>query len=98
MSNNQFGIYKAYGYANVTSTTIWIANQISTFSTCYLALQADRNLVVYPSNYMIEIWAANVANGGTGHPFCLEMLDSGNLIWVDNTGAIIWQTHTAQSG
>jgi len=99
MLNSQFGIYKAYGYANVTSTTIWIASQTPTNSTCFLALQPDHNLVVYTLNYM-SVWASNVdvVSSGIGNPFCLEMLDSGNLIWVDNTGTIIWQTNTIQSG
>ena len=97
MLNNQFGIYKAYGYANVTSTTIWKASQTSTSSTCYLALQTDRNLVVYtlPSGY---VWTPFTQNDGTGIPFCFQILDSGNLIWTDNSGAIIWQSYSAQSG
>jgi len=98
MLNNQFGIYKAYGYANVTSTTIWIAPQIPTNNTCYFALQTDRNLVVYALANNAIIWSPYVNNGGIGSPFCLEMLNSGNLIYFDNNGTIIWQTNTVQSG
>jgi hypothetical protein len=98
MLNNQFGIYKAYGCANVNSTTSWIAPQTSTSSLSHLALQTDRNLVVYGSNITDVMLTAAVNNGGIGLPFCLEMLDSGNLIWVDNTSTIIWQTNSTQNG
>jgi hypothetical protein len=37
MLNNQFGSYIAYGYANVTSTSIWTASQSSTSYTAYFA-------------------------------------------------------------
>ena len=97
MLNNQFGIYRAYGYGNVTSTTIWIASQSSTSFTCFLALQIDRNLVIYTTNGTV-LWAINSVNNGTGNPFCLRMLDSGNLIWIDSTVTIYWQTNTTQIG
>ncbi|CAF2072907.1 unnamed protein product [Rotaria magnacalcarata] len=97
MLNNQFGIYIAYGYGGVTSTAIWKASQTSTSGTCYLALQTDRNLVVYtlPSGY---VWTPFTNNGGIGLPFCLSILDSGNLIWTNSAGIIIWQSNSAQSG
>ncbi|CAF3803969.1 unnamed protein product [Rotaria sordida] len=98
MLNNQFGIYRAYGYGNVTSTTIWTASQSTTSITCHLQLQTDRNVVVYTTTSSIAVWAAGVNNGGSGKPFCLQMLDSGNLIWINNTGSTIWQTNSAQSG
>ncbi|CAF1169530.1 unnamed protein product [Rotaria sp. Silwood1] len=97
MLNNQFGIYRAYGYGNVTSTTIWTASQSSTSQTAYLALQTDRNLVVYTMSWGV-LWAAGINNGGIGNPFCFQMLDSGNLIWTDSSSTIIWQTNTVQSG
>ncbi|CAF1145809.1 unnamed protein product [Rotaria sordida] len=98
MLNNQFGIYMAYGYGNVTSTTIRTASQSTTSITCHLQLQTDRNVVVYTTTSSIAVWAAGVNNGGSGKPFCLQMLDSGNLIWNDNAGSTIWQTNSAQSG
>ncbi|CAF4303259.1 unnamed protein product, partial [Adineta steineri] len=99
MLNNTFGIYKAYGYQNVTTSAIWRASQNPNNASveCRLALQADRNLVVYTINNTV-MWSPYVNNGGSGHPFCLEMLDSGNLIWIDQNATIIWQTNTAQSG
>ncbi|CAF3514196.1 unnamed protein product [Rotaria sp. Silwood1] len=97
MLNNQFGVYKAYGYANVTSTALWIAPQTSTSQTSYLALQTDRHLVVYTSASGV-LWYSNTVNGGIGIPFCLQMLDSGNLVWTDYSSAIVWQTNTAQTG
>ncbi|CAF3949687.1 unnamed protein product [Adineta steineri] len=99
MLNNTFGIYKAYGYQNVTTSAIWRASQNPNNASveCHLALQGDRNLVVYTINNAI-MWSPYVNNGGSGNPFCLEMLDSGNLIWIDRNATIIWQTNTAQSG
>ena len=102
MLNNQFGVYQAYGYDNVTSTAIWTANQTSTSQPCKLALQTDRNLVVYltnPGNDSSVLWTAQVQNNGTGSPFCLQMLDTGNLIWINSTSNIIWQSNsTVASG
>ncbi|CAF0979413.1 unnamed protein product [Adineta steineri] len=98
MLNNTFGIYKAYGYQNVTTTAIWRANQIHNSSVeCFLNIQTDRNLVVYTTNLAV-MWAASVPNSGSGNPFCLEMLDSGNLIWIARNTTIIWQTNTVQTG
>ena len=97
MLNNQFGIYRAFGYGSVTSTAIWTASQSSTSQTCFLSIQGDRNLVVYTLNYTV-LWSPFVMNGGIGNPFCLQILDSGNLIWTDVFGALIWQSNSAQSG
>ncbi|CAF1124276.1 unnamed protein product [Adineta steineri] len=98
MLNNTFGIYKAYGYQNVTTSAIWRANQIHNSSVeCFLNIQTDRNLVVYTTNLAV-MWAASVPNSGSGDPFCLKMLDSGNLIWIDRSATIIWQTNTVQTG
>lgn len=102
MLNNQFGVYQAYGYGNVTSTAIWTAPQTSTSLPCKLALQTDRNLVVYltvPTNGSSVLWTAQVQNNGTGTPFCLQMLDTGYLIWINSTSDIIWQSNsTVTSG
>jgi hypothetical protein len=95
MLNNQFGVYEAYGYGNVTSTTIWAASQSSTSSTACLTLQNDRNLVIYTLNNTSVLWAAGTNNGGSGLPFCLEMLDTGNLVWIDSTSTTIWQSNSA---
>ncbi|CAF4498832.1 unnamed protein product [Rotaria socialis] len=95
--NNQFGVYIAYGYANVTSTALWTAAQSSISQAYTLALQADRNLVVYSSTSG-ALWNTATNNGGIGSPFCFQMLDSGNLIWTDGTNTIIWQTNTVQTG
>ncbi|CAF1286608.1 unnamed protein product [Adineta ricciae] len=98
MLNNQFGVFKAYSYGNVTAQAIWTANQTSTSVPCFLALQTDRNLVVYATSNQTVLWAANIYNNGTGKPFCFEISDSGNLIWIDNSSSIVWQTNTAQAG
>ena len=97
MLNNQFGVFRAYGLGNVTSTSIWRANQTTTAQTCFVALQIDRNLVVYTSNGTV-LWAINTINNGSGTPFCLEMLDSGNLRWIDNTATVYWQTNGSLIG
>ena len=98
MLYNQFGIYVAYGYHNVTSTRIWGASQSSTANTAYLVGQTDRNLVVYTSSPNGVQWASGTNNGGSGRPFCLQMLDSDNLIWIDSTTTTIWQSNSAQIG
>ncbi|CAF0983821.1 unnamed protein product [Adineta ricciae] len=98
MLNNQFGVFKAYSYGNVTAQAIWTANQTSTSVPCFLALQTDRNLVVYATRNQTVLWAANIYNNGTGKPFCFKISDSGNLIWTDNSNSIVWQTNTAQTG
>lgn len=97
MLNNQFGVYQAFGYGNVTTTALWKASQTSTSQAGLLALQSDRNLVVYGTTSGV-LWTPYINNGGVGAPFCLQMLDSGNLIWTDSTSTIIWQTNTAQIG
>ena len=94
--NYQLGVYRTHSSGIVTSTAIWNASQSST-SSCSLVFQTDRNLVIYGSVSGVY-WAANCNNGGSGYPFCLQMWDSGNLQWVDNTSTIIWQTNSAQSG
>lgn len=97
MLNNRFGIYIASGYQSVSSVAIWTAAQSSAPSGDYLAVQGDRNLVVYSSTSAV-LWSPMVYNNGTGRPFCLSILDSGNLIWYDSTGTIIWQSNSAQTG
>jgi hypothetical protein len=94
MLNNQFGVYNAYGYYNVTSTTIWAATQSSTPAGAYFAAQWDRSLVVYTATADV-ILSPNTYNGGVGAPFCLNMLDNGNLVWSDNTNVIVWQSNSA---
>jgi len=90
MLNNQFGVYVAYGYANVTSTAIWTAPQTSTPAGAFLAVQADRNIVVYTSTPS-ALWFSGtfIVNHSALH--CLQILDNGNLIWKNSGGTIIWQ-------
>lgn len=98
MLNNQFGVYQAAGYGRVTSTAIWTAPQTTTSVPCWLALQVDRNLVVYSSVPMpgsIILWTPRIENNGTGSPFCLRMLDTGNLIWINSTLDIVWESNSA---
>jgi hypothetical protein len=97
MLNNQFGVYNAYGYNNVTSTAIWTAPQSSTPAGAFFAAQSDRNLVVYASNSAV-LWEAGTFISGMSAVFCLEMLDNRNLIWVNSTNTIIWQSNTAVTG
>lgn len=92
MKNNQFGVYNAFGYGNVSSTAIWTATQSSTPAGAYFAGQSDRNLVVYANNSAV-LWTAGVHISGLSAAFCLQMLDSGNLIWT-NSSAIIWQSNS----
>ena len=95
MKNNQFGVYVAYGNANVTSTAVWTASQSSTPSDAWFAAQTDRNLVVYSSTSSPSVlWAAHVSLPGTNSAYCLEMLDTGNLIWTNSSNNIIWQTNS----
>ena len=97
MMNNQFGIYRAYSNANVTSSTIWTASQSSTSQTSYLALQNDRNLVVYITTGGVT-WAMGLWNNGADNPYCLTIQNSGNLIWTNSSNIIVWQTNSAQPG
>lgn len=97
MLNNQFGVYRAYGYGNVTSTALWTASQSSTPTGAFFAAQNDRNLVVYASNGAV-LWAANIFISGLTSAFCLKMLDTGNLIWTDPSNVIIWQTNSTVTG
>ena len=97
MLNNQFGVYNAYGYNNVTSNALWTAPQSSTPSGAFFAAQNDRNLVVYASNNAV-LWTAGIFISGLQATFCLQMLDNGNLIWTNVTNSIIWQTNTVVSG
>ncbi|UJR11851.1 hypothetical protein I4U23_016031 [Adineta vaga] len=87
--NGQFGVYEPYGYDNVTSYVIWLADQKSQPGV-ELKLQRDRNLIVYGNSE--ALWGAGGYNGGDGGPFCLKLLDSGNLVWINNDEEIIWQT------
>ena len=92
MLNNQFGVYNANGYGNVTSTAIWTANQTSTTGSGFVAAQCDKNVVVYLNNN--PVWASGSFSTGSCETFCLEILDDGNLIWLDSTNTIIWQSNS----
>jgi hypothetical protein len=92
MLNNQFGVYDAYGYNNVTSTTIWTATQSSTPAGAGFAAQNDRNLVVYDGS--TAIWSSNTYITGLMATFCLQMLDNGDRIWTNTTGSIIWESNS----
>ena len=61
-------------------------------------MQTDRNLVVYVVSSGVVLWSGNTSNNGVGSPFCMQMLNSGNLVWTDNSGVTVWQTNTIQSG
>ena len=92
MFRNQFGIYKAYGFENVTSQSIWNASQSNNPVGTYFAAQSDQNLVVYgPAG--VPLWASNTYNGGYNHFFCLHLLDNGTLIWIDTTNSTIWHSN-----
>ena len=95
MLNNQFGVYRTNGYGSVTNTSIWTAGP--TVPGGYFAAQNDRNLVVYPGGGGGAVWASNT-NSGPGAVYCLEMRDDGNLIWVDSSSSIIWQSNSAVPG
>ncbi|CAF1378124.1 unnamed protein product [Adineta ricciae] len=98
MLNNQFGVYKAYGYQNVTATAIWNAKQKPTTYEAYFVAQGDRNLVVYAASVGTVLWSANTASRVYGEPFCLNMLDTGILMYVDGSGSTIWQTNIEPNG
>ncbi len=93
MLNNQFGVYKAYGYGNVTSVAIWTCPQIAVLPNSSLAAQQDRNLVVYAGNGAV-LWVSNTYITPFAS-YCLQMLDNGNLIWTNSKNSTIWQTNTA---
>ena len=97
MFNNQFGIYRSYAYGNVTSA-IWTASQSSTSQTAYLAMQTDQNLVVYFLSNNFALWSTSTFNGHNTDQCCLRMLDSGNLIWTNTSGTLLWQSNTVQPG
>ncbi len=92
MLNNQFGVYNAYGYGNVTSTAIWTCPQIAVLANSVFAAQQDGNLVVYAGNGTV-LWASNTSVAPFAS-YCLQMLDNGNLIWTNSTGSIVWQTNS----
>jgi hypothetical protein len=92
MLNNQFGVYIAYGYGNVTSTAIWTCPQIALLANSVFAAQQDGNLVVYAGNGTV-LWASNTSSSPFA-AYCLQMLDNGNLIWTNTGGSIIWQTNS----
>lgn len=98
MRNNQFGIYRSYGYNNVTSVSIWLATQTSTAPTNILALQANGNLRVYSLTTSSGVWASGTHQVGIGGPFCLKMLDSGNLIWTNGSTVLLWHSSSVQPG
>ena len=93
MLNNQFGIYRANGYGSVTTTSVWTGGP--TASGAYLAIQCDRNLVIYASG---AVWSSGTFISGSCATYCLKMLDNGNLMWVDTSNALIWQSNSAVTG
>lgn len=96
MLNNQFGVYIANGYNSVTSTSIWTASQTSTPTGAHFAAQYDGNLVVYAN--VGAIWNSGTATAGLMNVFCLQILDSGNLIWMDASNVLIWESFSATNG
>ncbi|UJR11222.1 hypothetical protein I4U23_015404 [Adineta vaga] len=71
--NNQFGIYRAYGYGNVTTN--------------------DGSIVLYRTGDSKVMWVGRGYNSNVDRPFCLQMLDSGTLIWVNSASKILWTSN-----
>ena len=93
--NNTLGVYKAFGFENVTSFALWTAKPSKNCDVCHLGIQTDGNLVLC-MNDGTGIWASNTYNENVQTPLCLEILDSGNLIWTDRKDNILWHTNTIQ--
>ncbi|CAF1510374.1 unnamed protein product [Adineta ricciae] len=91
--NGQFGVYKTDGYGNVTSTSIWLAEQKSKLGV-ELKLQRDRSLIVYAPG--VAIWGSGTHNGGDGGPFCLVISDMGHLRWINAKKEILWKPKELQ--
>lgn len=89
MLNNQWGVYKAYGYNNVTSTAIWNCSQSSTPSGAFLSAQSDSNLVVYSSSNTV-LWKLYANSPNPPGIYCLQILNNGTLIWKNSTNGILW--------
>ncbi|CAF0969604.1 unnamed protein product [Adineta ricciae] len=73
--NNQF-IYSP------TSRTYAVGMLNNPFGVC-------KALAVYTASANIILWTANTNKGGYGEPFCLNMLDTGILMYVDGSGSTI---------
>lgn len=93
MLNNQFGVYRSYGYDNVTSTAIWTCPQSAVLASSIFAAQQDGNLVVYAGTGTV-LWTSATSSTPFAS-YCLQMLDSGNLIWTNSANTIVWQTNSA---
>ncbi|CAF1161269.1 unnamed protein product [Didymodactylos carnosus] len=92
--NNSFGVYNTAAFG-CNSTAIWSASQSSAPAGAYVIAQNDANLVIYGSTSG-PVWAAGTNHGQNDAPYCLIMLDSGNLIWVEGNSTVMWQTNTVQ--
>jgi hypothetical protein len=94
LQNYQFGVYKAYGYNNVSTISVWNATQTSTPSTLVLVAQNVGNLVIYANaSTSAYVWASSTTNYGlNGNPYTLSILNNGTLQLTNGTNYVIWHT------
>jgi hypothetical protein len=78
-------------YRTMFGVTLWQSNTAGT-TVATLLMQADGNLVAYPS-----IGPAIWASGTDGHPGASCVLqDDGNFVVYDDAGDALWSTNTVQ--
>ncbi|CAK7350791.1 unnamed protein product [Dovyalis caffra] len=101
-SNRYLGIWY---YKIPDQTVVWVANRNNPIigSSGVLSFDKYGNLVLYSdSNQNVSVWSANVS-GEEADTSVAQLLDSGNLILVQESGNIVWQsfhypTHYALPG
>jgi hypothetical protein len=76
-----------------TGAALWHSGTFGKPAT-HALMQTDGNFVLYNGDRSVAYWHA----GTFGHPGAsLQLADSGNLAIRAQTGALLWQTNTAQN-
>ena len=64
---------------------------------CYLAAQANGQLVVYRGDTNVALWQSNSAPATPAASYQLTVTNDGFLVWAENTAKVIWTSNPQTS-
>ncbi|XP_068324737.1 G-type lectin S-receptor-like serine/threonine-protein kinase At1g11410 [Pyrus communis] len=74
-------------------TIVWVANRNNpvTNTSGLLAVISHGGLVIYGNEKSTPLWSANVTVSSPNNSVIAKLLDTGNLVVVENNGKVLWQ-------